>query len=128
MKRPQPLPPPLPRPGDSRFDVRRRLTTAAWRPVAVVRGGPRLRFYGGKLCENMIQAMARDVFAEGLLRVEAAGFNPILTVHDEVVCELPGAKAEAALPEIIRLMTVPPVWAPDLPLAAEGEVASHYRK
>jgi hypothetical protein len=90
--------------------------------AAVVRGGPRLHFYGGKLCENMIQAMARDVFAEGLLRVEAAGFNPILTVHDEVVCELPEATAAAALPEIIRLMTVAPAWAPDLPLAAEGVV------
>lgn len=96
--------------------------------AAVVRGGPRLHFYGGKLCENMIQAMARDVFAEGLLRVEAAGFNPILTVHDEVVCELPEATAAAALPEIIRLMTVAPAWAQDLPLAAEGVVTEYYRK
>jgi hypothetical protein len=45
--------------------------------AAVVRGGPRLNIYGGRLCENMIQAMARDVFAEGLLRVDAAGLNPI---------------------------------------------------
>jgi DNA polymerase len=105
------------------FDVDAEEMTAA-----VVRGGPRLNFYGGKLCENMIQAMARDVFADGLLHVEAAGFNPILTVHDEVVCELPEKDAAAALPEIIRLMTVPPAWAPDLPLSAEGELAKFYRK
>jgi DNA polymerase len=72
--------------------------------------------------------MARDVFAEGLLRVEAAGLNPILTVHDEVICEVPEAAAADTLPEIIRLMTVPPVWAPDLPIEAEGCLADHYRK
>jgi DNA polymerase len=96
--------------------------------AAVVRGGPRYSFYGGKLCENLIQAMARDVFAEGLLRVEDAGLNPILTVHDEVICEVPEAAAADALPEIIRLMTVSPVWAPDLPIEAEGCLADHYRK
>ena len=96
--------------------------------AAVVRGGPRLNIYGGRLCENMIQAMARDVFAEGLLRVDAGGLNPLLTIHDEVVCEVDDAQAENALPEIIRLMTVPPAWAPDLPLAAEGCIAEFYRK
>lgn len=96
--------------------------------AAVVRGGPRLNFYGGRLCENMIQAMARDAFADGLLRVEAAGLNPILTVHDEVVCEVDAGRAESARAEIIRLMTISPAWAPDLPLAAEGEVADFYRK
>jgi DNA polymerase len=94
----------------------------------VVKGGPRFTFYGGKLCENLIQAMARDVFAEGLLRVEEAGLNPILTVHDEVICELPEDRAEEALQEIIRLMTVPPAWAADLPVEAEGCITDYYRK
>ena len=96
--------------------------------ATVVRSGPRYAFYGGKLCENLIQAMARDVFAEGLLRVEDAGFNPILTVHDEVICEVPEGAAADALPEIIRLMTVAPAWAPDLPIEAEGCLADHYKK
>lgn len=94
----------------------------------VVKGGPRYPFYGGKLCENLIQAMARDVFAEGLLRVEDAGLNPILTVHDEIVCELPEDRAADALKEAVRLMTLPPAWAPDLPLEAEGTITDHYRK
>ena len=94
----------------------------------VVKGGPRYSFYGGKLCENLIQAMARDVFAEGLLRVEDAGLNPILTVHDEIVCELPEDRAGEGLREIIRLMTIPPAWAPDLPVEAEGCITDHYRK
>ena len=96
--------------------------------AAVTLGGPRFGFYGGKLCENMVQALARDVFAEGLLRVEAAGLNPILTVHDEVVCEVPAADAQAACAEAVRLMTRPPEWAAGLPLAAEGIVADRYTK
>jgi DNA polymerase len=96
--------------------------------AAVTRGGPRFGFYGGKLCENMVQAMARDVFAEGLLRVEAAGLNPILTVHDEVVCDVPETDAAAACAEAVRLLTLTPEWAPGLPLAAEGTIATRYTK
>ncbi len=94
----------------------------------VVRGGPRLNFYGGKLCENLIQAIARDVFADGLLRAEQCGLNPILTVHDELICEVPEAKAEAALHLAKTVLTIPPAWAPDLPVAAEGEIAAFYKK
>lgn len=101
---------------------------AADMTARVVRGGPRLHFYGGKLCENLIQAIARDVFAEGLLRVEQCGLNPVLTVHDEVVCEVPEAKAEAGLHLAKVVMTLPPAWAPDLPVAAEGEIADFYKK
>jgi DNA polymerase len=67
--------------------------------AAVVRGGPRLNIYGGRLCENMIQAMARDVFAEGLLRVDAAGLNPLLTIHDEVVCEVTRSALQTPCPK-----------------------------
>lgn len=94
----------------------------------VVCRGPRLNFYGGKLCENLIQAIARDVFADGLLRAEQCGLNPILTVHDELICEVPEAKADAALHLAKTVLTIPPVWAPDLPVAAEGEIASFYKK
>jgi DNA polymerase I-like protein with 3'-5' exonuclease and polymerase domains len=105
------------------FDVSREESTAR-----VTLDGPRLNFYGGRLCENLIQAIARDVFADGLLRVEDAGLNPILTVHDEVICEVPEGQAEDALREALRLMTIPPAWAPDLPVAAEGEIAAFYKK
>ena len=76
----------------------------------------------------MVQAMARDVFAEGLLRVDGAGLNPILTVHDEVVCDVPETDAAAACAEALRLLTQTPEWAPGLPLAAEGTVADRYQK
>ncbi len=80
------------------------------------------------MCENFVQAMARDVFAEGLARAEYAGLNPILTVHDEIICEVPEEKANAGL-DLLRLaMCHPPSWAPDLPVAAEGEISDHYKK
>ena len=105
------------------FDVQ-----AADMTARVVRGGPRLHFYGGKLCENLIQAIARDVFAEGLLRIEDADLNPILTVHDEVVCEVPLRCADVALEAVHKRLTIPPAWAPDLPVAAETVIAEFYRK
>lgn len=96
--------------------------------AATCRGEAPEDWYGGKLTENLIQAMARDVFAEGLLRCEEAGLNPILTVHDEIVCEVPDYCAKDALEAIIERMTAPPLWAPDLPVGAEGCISDFYRK
>ncbi len=92
------------------------------------RGGPVQRFYGGRLAENLVQATARDVFAEGLLRVERAGFPILFHCHDEVVCEVPAASAEDAASEVSRLMTTVPDWMPGIPLEAETHVSNHYCK
>ena len=92
------------------------------------RGGTRYSFYGGKLVENYIQSTARDVFAEGLLRVEDAGFPVLFHVHDEVIVEVPIAQAEAATTEIERLLSICPTWLEGCPLGAEAKVASHYLK
>ncbi len=92
------------------------------------RGGTRYPFYGGKLVENYIQASARDVFAENILRIEDAGYPVLFHVHDEVITEVPIAQAEAAKIEIERLMSACPAWLEGCPLAAEAIVASHYLK
>ena len=92
------------------------------------RGGHVQRFYGGRLAENLVQATARDVFAEGLLRVERAGFQILFHCHDEVVCEVPVASAPAAAAEIARLMTTTPDWMPGIPLEAETQVSDRYCK
>jgi hypothetical protein len=105
------------------FDVDAETMTAANE-----RGGTRCSFYGGKLVENYIQATARDVFAEGLLRVEEASFPVLFHVHDEVIVEVPIAEAEAAKTEIARLMSICPQWLEGCPLGAEANVASHYLK
>lgn len=87
----------------------------------------RLHTYGGKLFENACQSLARDVMAANMPAIEAAGFEIVLTVHDEVITEAPDADefGDARLSEL--LATNPP-WAPDLPLAAGGFHGYRYRK
>jgi DNA polymerase len=91
------------------------------------RGEPHRKIYGGLATENVTQATARDVFGEALLRVEEK-FPVVLHVHDEVVCEVPVAEAEAARAEIIRLMSQTPAWLPGCPINAEAVVSPHYVK
>ena len=80
--------------------------------------------YGGLLTENVVQATARDLLADALLRLDAAGFNPILTVHDEIVCQTPTAPASA----IASLMNAVPNWALGLPSAATVVATCRYTK
>lgn len=84
--------------------------------------------YGGRLAENAVQAAARDIFMEALLRVHKAGFQVVLQVHDELVCEVPRESAEAAKAEIVRLMTIRPEWAKTCPIAVEAEIMEAYKK
>jgi DNA polymerase I-like protein with 3'-5' exonuclease and polymerase domains len=90
--------------------------------------GQRMHVYGGLLTENWTQATARDVLASAWLRCAPAGFVPILSVHDELVFELPEATAEADLARIISIMETPVPWAPHLPLKVEGKLTTTYTK
>lgn len=83
------------------------------------------RAYGGLLTENCVQACSRDLFLHGILNLEAAGYRVLFHVHDEAVVE---AKQDADPAEVVRLLTAVPNWADGLPVAAEAEVASHYKK
>ncbi len=82
--------------------------------------------YGGLLVENIVQGIARDVMTEAMIRVENAGFPVVLTVHDEVVCEVP--KGDKSLEEFNQLMTIVPKWAKGCPIAAEAWVGDRYKK
>lgn len=86
----------------------------------------RERTYGGKLAENVTQAVAADVMTEGMFRVERAGYSTILTVHDEVVTE--DLKTFGTLKEFETLMSVVPKWAIGLPVKVETFEAERYRK
>lgn len=88
----------------------------------------RIPTYGGKLSENATQAGARDVIAHQMPEVEAAGFEIVLTVHDEIVCEAPLDNPSLTSDRLSSLMSAVPPWAQGLPLAAEGYEARRYRK
>ncbi len=85
----------------------------------------RISSYGGKLFENVVQAIARDVLVEAMKRCGAAGFDTVLTVYDEIIAE---AAMERTVGEMVDLMTTVPHWAPGLPLAANGFETDRYRK
>lgn len=85
--------------------------------------------YGGKLVENCVQAIARDCLAEAIERLEAAGFQIVFHVHDEVVIEITRyADDEKMLNDVVNIMSTPVTWAPDLPLAADGWVGTYFKK
>jgi len=87
----------------------------------------RLHTHGGRLTENLVQAIARDVLAVGLMRAKKLGFKIILHVHDEIVCEVPD-NSKLTIDDLCEAMASPISWAQDLPLAAEGHVSLIYKK
>lgn len=87
----------------------------------------RLNTYGGKLFENVCQAVARDVMTANMPHIEAAGYQIVLTVHDEVICEAPDSD-EFNAAHLSALLAAPPSWAQDMPLAAGGFEAYRYKK
>lgn len=86
----------------------------------------RLKTYGPKLVENIVQAIARDCLAEAMLRLDEHGFRIVMHVHDEVVIEAP--EEDDCLEEVCRIMGQPLDWAPGLPLPAAGYETKYYRK
>lgn len=84
--------------------------------------------YGGRIVENVTQAIARDLLAGAMERLEAAGYPIVAHVHDEVVVEVPREGADERLEHINALMAEAPAWAKGLPLAAEGYTCDNYRK
>lgn len=80
--------------------------------------------YGGKLVENIVQGLARDVLVDGMFALDGAGFEIDATVHDEIVAEDEVDRLE----EGVELLTKPQPWAKGLPLAVEGFVSRRYRK
>lgn len=83
------------------------------------------RIYGGKVCENLTQALARIVVFDQML-VIGAKYNVVLTVHDEVVVCVPEDQAEEARDFMAQAMSVAPAWAPGLPIACEAAIGRNY--
>lgn len=84
-----------------------------------------LRTYGGKLTENVVQAIARDILGAVLIRLDREGARVVFHVHDEVVCEVPEGTPLAALE---HHFSSPPAWCKDLPLSGAGYETPYYKK
>ena len=93
-----------------------------------VMGGRHEKMYGALLVENMVQATAREVFANGLLACVDAGVDVRLHVHDEIVALAPLGAVDETRALIERALTTPPHWMPDIPLACETNISEVYCK
>lgn len=82
--------------------------------------------YGGLLTENVVQAMARDLLADAMLRLEKAGYPPVLSVHDELGADVP--ENHGSVEEFAEIMRTTPAWAAGCPVEVEAWEGSRYRK
>jgi hypothetical protein len=90
-------------------------------------GRNKARIYAGKIDENIVQHLARNVIADNAIEVQkTTGYNPVLTVHDELVYVAPDNEAEDLLEEVQKIMRTPPTWWPELATWSEGDIAENY--
>lgn len=102
--------------------------TLSYRAVnSVTKKFERVTSWGGVLTENVVQAVARDLLMEALLRLDDSGiYKPILSVHDEIVCERD--LQHGSLGEFLKIMSEVPSWAKGIPIKVEGWSEPRYRK
>jgi DNA polymerase len=99
----------------------------AWSVNSKTRKWSKRSLYGGLLMENIVQATARDIMADAMLRAEAGGvYMPLLSVHDEIVAEAPEGRAD--LKEFEHLLCDLPAWAAGCPIRADGWIGPRYTK
>ena len=87
----------------------------------------RSKIYSGLLAENVTQALSRCIIGEQILKVSEK-YRVVTTTHDEIVAICKKKDADKCLKDMLKIMSTPPSWAPDLPLAAEGGYDVNYSK
>lgn len=110
-----------PRIGENRFGNE----SVTYEGVGEQKKWTRLESYGPKFVENIVQATARDILAEAMLRLNAEGYEIVMHVHDEAVVEAPD---DASLEDICKVMEKTPSWAKGLLLRADGYICDFYKK
>ena len=83
---------------------------------------------GSSIFQSAVQGTARDFLAVAMLNLDNAGYDMRNLIHDEVLLLVEEQNGESALAEVMKIMTTPPSWATDFPLAAEGWVSNRYKK
>lgn len=94
--------------------------------IGITKKWERIETYGPKIVENIVQAAARDLLGEAMLRLDKAGFSIVAHVHDEVICEVP--MGESSVEEVCGIMSESPKWSEGLPLDADGYECDFYQK
>lgn len=87
----------------------------------------RLDTWGGKLVENIVQATARDCLAVTMMRVSQLGYQIVMSVHDEIIVDVP-IEDKSALKKILDIMADEIPWAQGLPLKGDGYETAYYKK
>lgn len=108
--------------------MKKNYTTGKFEPRLVYTsevGGKRIETYGGKLTENLVQAIARDVFGEHMLELEDQAGDVIWTVHDEAITEV---ELDVTPKDVENIMGRTPAWIEGCPVACEAREAPHYLK
>lgn len=112
-----------PRLGENRWGG----TSITYTGTTTVRRWGQLETYGGKLVENIVQAIARDLLVTGMHAVAKAGHRIVMHVHDEIVIDEP-ENSGFTVADACELMSTLPAWAKGLPLDADGYECAYYRK
>ena len=84
-----------------------------------------ITIWGGSVVENVVQALARIIVGEQMLKINEK-YRPVLTVHDAVVCVVPKVEIDDAMKFIMDIMSAPPTWAGGLPVACEAKYGESY--
>ena len=84
--------------------------------------------YGGKIIENLVQAIARDLLADMLVRCETSGYPLALHVHDELVTEVREEQSDEIMAFLTKQMAIPPVWGRGIPVFSGPEIMRRYGK
>ena len=100
--------------------------SVSYEGIGTNRKWTRIESYGAKFCENIVQATARDVLAEAMLRLEKKEFDIVCHIHDEVVLEV--LEGSSSVEEVNEIMAVCPDWCEGLPLKAAGFESPFYKK
>jgi DNA polymerase len=88
----------------------------------------RNQLIGSSIFQSAVQATARDFLANAMIELDRAGYEIVNSIHDEVLLLVEEQNGESAMDDVVRIMTTPPSWATDFPLAAEGWFGNRYRK
>ena len=108
-------------------DLKKSMGDKGWEEWTYQAKDQRKKIYGGLLCENIVQALARIIVGWQMLQISRK-YRVVMTTHDEVVAMPKAAQADACIKFMAKWMSTPPAWCSDIPLNCEGGYDDNYSK